>query len=201
MQISKKFTIAIHLLTASRYFEGQQKITSRFLAGSIGTNPVIVRNIMLQLQEAGLIDVKRGPGGITLSRPLSKITYLDIYKAVETNSQEDLFHFHENPSPLCPVGKKYPSGVGTIPDRHSVRFRERSGFPHCRRSVSQDCAGTTGCLKGANLYTYFLDTIVQISTYLHFRFKVCKLLVSAVRNLLPLRRGDTYKIESEVVRT
>ncbi|MGI6262653.1 MAG: Rrf2 family transcriptional regulator [Succiniclasticum sp.] len=105
MQISKKFTIAIHLLTASRYFEGQQKITSRFLAGSIGTNPVIVRNIMLQLQEAGLIDVKRGPGGITLSRPLSKITYLDIYKAVETNSQEDLFHFHENPSPLCPVGK------------------------------------------------------------------------------------------------
>jgi DNA-binding IscR family transcriptional regulator len=63
MQISKKFTIAIHLLTASRYFEGQQKITSRFLAGSIGTNPVIVRNIMLQLQEAGLIDVKRGPGG------------------------------------------------------------------------------------------------------------------------------------------
>jgi hypothetical protein len=24
---------------------------------------------------------------------------------VETNSQEDLFHFHENPSPLCPVGK------------------------------------------------------------------------------------------------
>jgi DNA-binding IscR family transcriptional regulator len=105
MQISTKFTIAVHILTAAEYFAGQQKITSRFLAGSIGSNPVIVRNIMLQLQEAGLIDVKRGPGGITLTRPLSQITYLDIYKAVETNSQEDLFRFHENPNPLCPVGK------------------------------------------------------------------------------------------------
>ena len=39
----------------------------------------IVRNIMLQLQEAGIIEVKQGPGGITINRPLSEITYLDIY--------------------------------------------------------------------------------------------------------------------------
>ncbi|MGI6203923.1 MAG: Rrf2 family transcriptional regulator [Anaerovoracaceae bacterium] len=105
MQISTKFTIAIHILVASKYFEGQQKITSPFLAGSIGSNPVIVRNIMLLLHEAGIIDVKRGPGGITLNRPLSEISYLDIYKAVETNSRENLFRFHENPNPQCPVGK------------------------------------------------------------------------------------------------
>jgi DNA-binding IscR family transcriptional regulator len=105
MQISTKFTIAIHILVASKYFEGQQKITSQFLASSIGSNPVIVRNIMLQLQEAGIIDVKRGPGGITINRPLTEITYLDIYKAVETKSNENLFRFHENPNPRCPVGK------------------------------------------------------------------------------------------------
>lgn len=105
MQISTKFTIAIHILVATKYFEGQQKITSQFLASSIGSNPVIVRNIMLQLQEAGIIDVKRGPGGITINRPLSEITYLDIYKAVETNSRENMFRFHENPNPQCPVGK------------------------------------------------------------------------------------------------
>lgn len=105
MQISTKFTIAIHLLVATKYFEGQQKITSQFLSGSIGSNPVIVRNIMLQLQEAGIIEVKRGPGGITINRPLRAITYLDVYKAVETNSEEDLFRFHENPDPQCPVGK------------------------------------------------------------------------------------------------
>lgn len=106
MQISTKFTIAVHLLTAARYFENERKITSQFLASSIGSNPVIIRNIMLQLQEAGIIDVKRGPGGITLRRPLSEITYLDVYKAVETGSREDLFRFHENPNPKCPVGRQ-----------------------------------------------------------------------------------------------
>lgn len=105
MQISTKFTIAVHILVASKFFEKDQKITSTFLAESIGSNPVIVRNIMLQLQKAGIIDVKRGPGGITITRPLSEITYLDIYRAVETNSEENLFRFHENPNPQCPVGR------------------------------------------------------------------------------------------------
>ena len=105
MQISTKFTIAVHILAATKFFGEDQKITSTFLAGSIGSNPVIVRNIMQQLQEAGIIYVKRGPGGITITRPLSEITFLDIYKAVETNSEEDLFRFHEKPNPQCPVGK------------------------------------------------------------------------------------------------
>ena len=112
MQISTKFTIAIHILIAAEYFKEQLKITRRFLAGSIGANPVIVRNIMLQLQEAGIIDVKRGPGGITINRPLSKITYLDIYKAVETNSDEEMFRFHENPNPQCPVGRNIHNVLG-----------------------------------------------------------------------------------------
>lgn len=105
MQVSTKFTIAVHLLAAAEYFKDQEKVTSKFLASSIGTNPVIVRNIMLQLQSSGLIEVKRGTGGITITRPLSEITFLDIYKAVETNSKEELFRFHENPNPACPVGR------------------------------------------------------------------------------------------------
>lgn len=105
MQISTKFTIAVHILVASKFFGEDRKVTSQFLSESIGSNPVIVRNLMLQLQKAGIIDVKRGPGGITINRPLSEITYLDIYRAVETNSEENLFRFHENPNPKCPVGK------------------------------------------------------------------------------------------------
>lgn len=104
MQVSTKFTIAIHLLVATEYFRKTRRVTSQFLAGSIGSNPVIVRNIMNQLRHAGLIEVKRGPGGITLTRPLSQITFLDVYNAVETNSADKLFRFHENPNPKCPVG-------------------------------------------------------------------------------------------------
>ena len=104
MQVSTKFTIAIHILAATDYFGKDYKVTSEFLAGSIGCNPVIVRNLMKQLREAGLIAVRRGPGGIQITRPLDQITFYDIYEAVETN-KEKLFHFHESPNPCCPVGR------------------------------------------------------------------------------------------------
>ena len=54
MQISTKFTIAIHLLTAVDFFGETQQVTSEVLAGSIGSNPVIIRGIMLKLRAAGL---------------------------------------------------------------------------------------------------------------------------------------------------
>lgn len=104
MQISTKFTIAVHLLVAAEYFSGKYKVTSNFLANSIGCNPVIVRNLMIQLQKAGLLEVKRGPGGARAAKPLDEITFLDIYRAVETNGDSNIFHFHEHPNPACPVG-------------------------------------------------------------------------------------------------
>ena len=51
------------------------------------------------------MQVARGTGGTTITRPLSEITFLDIYKAVECVEDNKLFHFHENPNPQCPVGK------------------------------------------------------------------------------------------------
>lgn len=44
-------------------------------------------------------------GGVTITRPLEQITFLDVYKAVECAPDEELFHFHENPNQKCPVGK------------------------------------------------------------------------------------------------
>ena len=114
MQISTKFTIAIHVLTAVEYFSKDYKVTSEFLAGSVGSNPVIIRNIMLQLKDAGLIEIKRGPGGIHLLKPLNEITFLDVYKAVETSSHEDLFRFHENPNPQCPAGHNIHDSLDNI---------------------------------------------------------------------------------------
>ena len=104
MQISSRFTMAIHMFTCIDTFS-DQKMTSDFMAGSIGTNPVIIRKILQQLKAAGLIEVSRGTGGVTITRPLEQITFLDIYKAVECTPEEQLFHFHENPHRNCPVGK------------------------------------------------------------------------------------------------
>ena len=104
MQISSRFTMAIHMFACIDTFKNQ-KMTSDFMAGSIGTNPVIIRKLLQKLKAAGLITVSRGTGGVEVTRPLEEITFLDIYKAVESVPEEALFHFHENPNPLCPVGR------------------------------------------------------------------------------------------------
>lgn len=105
MQISSRFTIAIHMLTCMETFKEDYKITSDFLASSINVNPVIIRRILSQLRDAGMITVKRGTGGAQISKPLEDITFLDVYRAVECVGENALFHFHENPNPDCPVGK------------------------------------------------------------------------------------------------
>lgn len=104
MQISTKFTIAIHILAAAEFFGKDEKVTSDLLASSIGSNPVIIRNIMSDLKNAGLIATKRGPGGIEISKPLEEISFYDVYEAVEKNKAE-LFNFHDKPNPKCPVGR------------------------------------------------------------------------------------------------
>ena len=62
MQIGQKFSIAIHILLSCEFFK-DEKNTSEFLAGTIGTNPVIVRNIIRLLKSANLINVSAGTGG------------------------------------------------------------------------------------------------------------------------------------------
>ena len=105
MQISSRFSIAIHMLTCINTFENTQKVTSDFLAGSVNVNPVIIRKLLSQLKAAGLVKVQRGSGGASIAKPPEQITLLDIYNAVDCVEHGELFHFHENPNPECPVGR------------------------------------------------------------------------------------------------
>lgn len=104
MQIPSRYTIAIHILELIDYAEKENKMTSEFMAGSVGVNPVIIRNTIQQLKNADLIEVKRGSGGASLARPLKEISMLDVYDAIEPTDEEGLFHFHEKPNPECPIG-------------------------------------------------------------------------------------------------
>lgn len=109
MQISSRFTLAVHIFICLDTFKDEYKVTSDFLAGSTNVNPVIVRKILGQLKAAGLVEVARGLGGAAITRPLKEITFLDIYKAVECVDNGELFHFHENPNEKCPVGSNIHS--------------------------------------------------------------------------------------------
>ncbi|MDD3617448.1 MAG: Rrf2 family transcriptional regulator [Lachnospiraceae bacterium] len=105
MQISSRFTIAIHVLICIETFKNDRKVTSSFLASSVNVNPVVIRRLLQQLKSAGIVTVIRGSGGTEVARHIDEITLLDIYNAVECVDDGQLFHFHENPNDLCPVGR------------------------------------------------------------------------------------------------
>lgn len=105
MQISSRFTIAVHIFACIDTFEKDYKITSDFLSTSINVNPVIIRKILSSLKKSGLLHVQRGTGGTTIAKPLVQITLFDIYQSVECVENGELFHFHENPNQDCLVGK------------------------------------------------------------------------------------------------
>ncbi|MCW4030170.1 MAG: Rrf2 family transcriptional regulator [Candidatus Bathyarchaeota archaeon] len=104
MRTSTRFPIAVHTLMIIAAFTNQQKVNSDLISQSTGVNPVIIRNIFTQLKKANLISVSPGPGGTTLTKKPQQITLWDIFTAVETKKTEDIFRFHGNVSPNCPIG-------------------------------------------------------------------------------------------------
>ena len=120
MQISSRFTIAVHVLICIETFKKDMKTTSDFLASSVNVNPVVIRRILQQLKKAGIVEVKRGSGGADLARDPADITLLDVYTAVESVEAGRLFHFHENPNPQCPVG----SNIHNILDDRLKRIQD-----------------------------------------------------------------------------
>lgn len=58
--------------------------TSELIAQMLGTNPSVVRRTMGGLREAGIVVATKGHGGgWSLARPLSEISLLDIYQALD----------------------------------------------------------------------------------------------------------------------
>ncbi len=108
MNTSSKFVVATHIMTglASRwtYFGPDYTESSKFIAESVNTNPVVIRRILGMLSKANLIVSRSGPnGGSKIAKKPSEINLADIYKAVE--QEEIIFHYHySEPSKICPVG-------------------------------------------------------------------------------------------------
>lgn len=103
MKISSRFSVAIHILALLKMT--QRKIpTSVYIGSSVNTNPVVIRKILGMLKDAGLVTVKRGSGGAYLLRSADDITLLHVYKAVITNSDNDLFKKQLEPNYNCLIG-------------------------------------------------------------------------------------------------
>ncbi|MCS7459575.1 Rrf2 family transcriptional regulator [Paenibacillus doosanensis] len=104
MTISSRYAVAIHILSLLE-INKEERITSDFIAGSVNTNPVVIRRIIGMLGKAGLVITNPGVAGAQLARPIDRITLLDVYRAVQSDPEEELFALHDNPNPQCPVGR------------------------------------------------------------------------------------------------
>lgn len=103
MQISVRFSMAVHTLTLIAV--SPNECTGDFIAGSVNTNPVVIRRIMGMLKKAGLVDVRPGVGGASLLKAPEEITLLDVYRAVNATEENQLFRIHEQPNIACTVGR------------------------------------------------------------------------------------------------
>jgi Rrf2 family protein len=110
MQISSRFSVAVHVLTLLAVTPVGELLTSDRMAGSVNTNPVVIRRILGQLKKAGLVEVRAAAGGTYLGRPAAEITLLDVYRAVEV-VEASLFSIHDKPNPKCPVGRNIQAAL------------------------------------------------------------------------------------------
>ncbi|MGC4067293.1 MAG: Rrf2 family transcriptional regulator [Polyangiaceae bacterium] len=101
--MNTRFAVAVHILTLLD-MQGGEPTASEFIAGSVNTNPSLIRRLLSQLAKAGFTTSQMGTGGgALLLRPATEITLAEVYRAV--NEDEEVIPVHASPNPKCPVGR------------------------------------------------------------------------------------------------
>jgi Rrf2 family protein len=110
--MNARFQIAIHILTLLDYEQGEL-LSSEYIAGSLNTNPALVRKEISNLRNHGLIDSKEGKGGgYSLGIPANKISLGLIYQTVKTGAT--LGTSKNQPNPSCPVGRQINERIDSL---------------------------------------------------------------------------------------
>ena len=102
--VNSRFSVAIHILSLIATTSDKSLLTSDFIAGSVNTNPVVVRRMIGVLKKAGLLSSHSGVAGYELLVEPKKLTLLAIYQAID--GPEQLFAIHDEPNPACAVGRE-----------------------------------------------------------------------------------------------
>jgi DNA-binding IscR family transcriptional regulator len=120
--------MAVHTLAVLAYKDGE-RVTSALLAASINTNPVVVRRLLLALQDAKLVETRKGAGfGSRLHRPPAHINLAEVFRAVEDG--ESFSMAPSKPNQKCPVG-------------HCIRSELEKIFYSARLALEKDLEKTT----------------------------------------------------------
>lgn len=124
MSANSRMTIATHALAwmASHERLGGEWTTSEQMAGSVKTNPVVIRRLMGELGDAGIVESRRGPGaGWRLTRRPDRITLAHIAEAL---GPEPAFAMHRNePSAICPIAQGIRPALAPVYERVDAAIR------------------------------------------------------------------------------
>jgi DNA-binding IscR family transcriptional regulator len=129
MAINSRFAVGVHILSLLE-INKEGRNTSEYIAGSVNTNPVVVRRITGMLSKAGLVRTSPGVAGATLARPIEEITLYDVYKAVRDDDADPLFAVHDKPNPECVVGK-------------NIQCALEKSFNQAQTAMENELAGVT----------------------------------------------------------
>lgn len=112
MSTNSRFAVAVHVLTLMAW-SGEEPLKSEQVAESVNTNPVVIRRMLCELAEAGLVVSQTGSmGGSRLAHDPSETTLLDVYHALEYRG---VFALHRQPpSQDCPVGVNIETVLGNV---------------------------------------------------------------------------------------
>jgi Rrf2 family protein len=112
MSTNSRFAVAVHVLSLMAW-SGEEPLKSEQVAESVNTNPVVIRRMLLELAEAGLVVSQTGSlGGSRLANDPAKTTLLDVYRALEYGG---VFSLHKAPpSRDCPVGVNIETVLGEV---------------------------------------------------------------------------------------
>ncbi|MBZ9749397.1 Rrf2 family transcriptional regulator [Deinococcus sp. HMF7604] len=111
--MNSQYAIAVHILSLVN--DSPEPLSSEDMAGSVGVNPVVVRQVTGLLRRAGLLTTQRGIPGARLTRPAQDISLLDIYRAVD--APETVLKRHRKPNPACPVGARIQGVLDDVFDQ------------------------------------------------------------------------------------
>src|ERR1041384_1318444 len=112
MSTNSRFAVAVHVLSLMAW-SGEEPLKSEQVAESVNTNPVVIRRILKELAEAGLVVSQTGSlGGSRLATDPANTTLLDVYQALEYGG---VFSLHRQPpSRDCPVGVNIETVLGEV---------------------------------------------------------------------------------------
>ncbi|HEV7266943.1 MAG TPA: Rrf2 family transcriptional regulator [Falsiroseomonas sp.] len=128
--VATRFAVAVHILLLLANEPGGQATSGR-IAESVGTNPVVIRRLAGQLARAGLLRIRRGPGGAELARPPEAITLAEVWAAMRRSGL-----------PLLPTHRGPQRGSGD-PLGRAVPGLLRATFDEAERAMEHRLAQTT----------------------------------------------------------